>query len=103
MAITYSFLFLTNSARDESCWEKLKHLEMVGSLWFKQILVYIDEDFTINWTQSNYLSPVLTGKFCRGVAEKVHLKRIFTGGEYAVIHSKRIFTSGGYTVIHSCV
>ena len=46
----------------------------VGSLWRKQFLVQIDEDFAINRIQPNFLSLLLTGKFRRGVKE-VLLKR----------------------------
>ena len=40
--------------------------------------VYIDEEFAINEIQTKILSLLLTGKFRRGVTERVRLKRIFT-------------------------
>ena len=46
--------------------------------------MYIDEDFAINCTQPNFLSLLLTGKFRRGVIERVRFKRIFTSGVYTV-------------------
>ena len=39
-----------------------------------QIFVYIDEEFAINGIQPKFLSLLLTGKFCRGVSERVRLK-----------------------------
>ena len=60
-------------------------LQEVQSLWRKQIFVYIDEEFAINGIQPKFLSLLLTGKFHRGVTERVHLKRIFTSGEKPVI------------------
>ena len=47
--------------------------------------VYIDEEFGINRFRPKFLSLLLTGKFRTGVTERVHLKRIFTRGEYTVI------------------
>ena len=47
--------------------------------------MYIDEEFAINGIQSKFLVLLLTGKFRRGVTERVRLKRIFTSGEYTVI------------------
>ena len=43
--------------------------------------MYIDEEFAINRIQPKFLSLLLTGKFLRGVTERVHLKRILTSGE----------------------
>ena len=57
----------------------------VQSLWPKHIFVYIDEEFAIIGIQPKFLSLLLTGKFCRGVTERVRLKRIFTSREYTVI------------------
>ena len=48
------------------------------------IFVYIDEEFAIIGIQPTFLSHSLTGKFRRGVTERVRLKRIFTRGEYTV-------------------
>ena len=50
-------------------------------MWRKQIFVYIDEDFAINRIQHNFVSPSMTGKFRRGVTERVCLKIIFKSGE----------------------
>ena len=47
--------------------------------------MYIDEEFVINGIQPKFLSLLLTGKFRRGVTERVRLKRIFTSGENTVI------------------
>ena len=64
---------------------KRQFLQKVRSLWGDQIFVYIDEEFMINGIQSKFLSLLLTGKFRRGVTERVHLKRIFTSCELTVI------------------
>ena len=40
------------------------------------IYVHIAEVFAINCVQPNLLSPLLIGKFCRGMTERVDLKRI---------------------------
>ena len=64
---------------------KRQLLQKVRSLWCKQIFVYIDEEFAINGIQSKFLSLLLTGKFRRGVTERVRLQRIFTRSEYTVI------------------
>ena len=47
--------------------------------------MYIDEEFAINGIQPKFLSFLLTGKFRRGVTERVCLKRVFTSGEYIFI------------------
>ena len=60
-------------------------LQKVRSLWRKQIVVYIDEKFAIIGILPTFLTLLLTGKFRRGVTERVRLKRIFTRGEYTVI------------------
>ena len=65
--------------------KRLQFLQKVRSLWHKQIFVYIDEEFAINGIQPKFLSLLLTGKYRRGVTERVRLKRIFTSGEYTVI------------------
>ena len=49
--------------------------------------VYIHEEFAIDGIQPKFLSLLLTGKFCRGVTERVRLKRVFTSGEFTVIAS----------------
>ena len=47
--------------------------------------VHIDEDFPISELQPNFQSLLLTGKFRRGVTERIRLKRVLTSGEYTVI------------------
>ena len=64
---------------------KRQFLQKVRSLWRKQIFVYIDEEFAINGIQPKFLSLLLTGKFRRGVTERVHLKKIFISCESTVI------------------
>ena len=64
---------------------KRQFLKKVRLLWRKQIFVYIDEEFAINGIQPKFVSLLLTGKFRRGVTERVRLKRIFTGGEFTII------------------
>ena len=49
------------------------------------LCVHVDEEFEKNRIQSKFLSLLLTGKFRRGVTERVRLKRIFTRGAYTVI------------------
>ena len=65
--------------------KKRRFLQEVRSLWHKQNFVYIDEGFAIDLIQPNFLSLLLTGKFRRGVTERVRLKRIFKRGVYTVI------------------
>ena len=60
---------------------KCQFLQKVQSLWRNQIFVYIDEEFALYGIQPKFLSLLLTGKFRRGVTERVHLKRIFTSGD----------------------
>ena len=75
-----------NCIHDENCTEKTRlFLQKVGSLWRKQISVYIDEEFAINMVQPKFLSLLLTGKFGRGVTERVRLNRIFTSSKYTII------------------
>ena len=64
---------------------KRQFLHRIRSLWRKHIFVYKDEEFAINGIQPKFLSLLLTGKFRRGVTERVRLKRIFTSGEQTVI------------------
>ena len=52
--------------------------------------MYVDEEFAINGIQAKFLSLLLTGKFRRGMTERVRLKRIFTSGEYTVIQRQCI-------------
>ena len=51
-------------------------LQKVWWLWHKQIFVYIDEDFAINWIRPEFLSILLTGKIRIGVTERGSLKDI---------------------------
>ena len=60
-------------------------LQKVRSLWRKQIFVYIDEKFAINGIYPKFLSLLLTGKFRRGVTERVRLLGIFTSDDCTVI------------------
>ena len=64
---------------------KRQFLQKVLNLWRKQIFVYIDEEFAINRIRPKFLSLLLTGKFRRGVTERVRLKRIFANGVNTVI------------------
>ena len=50
-------------------------LQKVLCLWRKQIVVYIDEDFAINWIRSKFLSLLLTGKIHIGVTERGSFKK----------------------------
>ena len=45
-------------------------LQKVLCLWRKQIFVYIDEDFAINWIRSKFLSLLMTGIIRIGVTER---------------------------------
>ena len=51
-------------------------LQKVWFLWCKQIFVYLDEDFAINWIRPKFLSILLTGKIRVGVTEMSSLKSI---------------------------
>ena len=67
-----------------------KFLQKVRSLWRKQIFVHIDEEFAINGIQTKFLSLLLTGKFRRGVTERVRVKKNHKGCIYrysASVHS----------------
>ena len=44
-------------------------LQKVLSLWRKQIFVYIDEDFAINWIRPKFLSLLMTGIIRIGMTE----------------------------------
>ena len=77
---------LAKSDRDESCTGKLAPISPKGPKFVAQTDFCVkDEEFAINGIQPKFLSLLLTGKFCRGVTERVHLKRLFTSGEYTVI------------------
>ena len=69
---------------DESCTGKLASISPKSPKFVAHLFVYIYEGYAINGIQAKFLSLLLTGKFRRGVAERVRLKRIFTRGEYTV-------------------
>ena len=50
-------------------------VQKVWCLWRKQIYVYKDGDFAINWICPKFLSLLLTVKIRIGVAEKGSLKK----------------------------
>ena len=45
-------------------------LQKVLCLWRKQIFVYIDDDFAINWIRPKFLSLLMTGIIRIGVTER---------------------------------
>ena len=56
--------------------ENFRQLQQkVWCLWRKQIFVYIDEDFAINWICLKFLSLLLTGKIRIGVTERGSFKK----------------------------
>ena len=70
--------------------------------------MYIVEEFAINRVQPKFLSILLTGKFRRGVTERVPLKRIFTSREYSysaavysiiLLFANRLSTESNFSVI----
>ena len=66
---------------------KRQFLQKGRSLWRSQMFLFIDEAFPINIIRPKFLSLLLTGKFRRGAAERVPLKRIFTSGvNSAAVH-----------------
>ena len=50
-------------------------LQKVLCLWGKQILVYIDEDFAINWIPPKFLRLLMTGIIRIGVTERGSFKK----------------------------
>ena len=50
-------------------------LQKVLCLWRKQIFVYIDEDFAINWFRPKFLSILSTGIIRIGVIERGSFKK----------------------------
>ena len=53
---------------------------------FRFVCTYVDEEFAINGIQPKFrIGLLLTGKYRRGVTERVPLKRILAIGEYNVI------------------
>ena len=50
-------------------------LQKVLCLWCKQIFVYIDEDFAINWIRPKFLSLLMTGIIRIGVTERGSFKK----------------------------
>ena len=50
-------------------------LQKVLCLWRKQVFVYIDEDFAINWIRPKFLSVLMTGVIRVGVTERGSFKK----------------------------
>ena len=50
-------------------------LQKVLCLWLKQIFVFIDEDFAINWIRTKFLSLLMTGIIRVGVTERGSYKK----------------------------
>ena len=50
-------------------------LQKVLCLWHKQIFVYIDEDFAINWIRTKFLILLMTGIIRVGVTERGSYKK----------------------------
>ena len=50
-------------------------LQKVLCLWRKQIFLYMDEDFAINWIRPTFLSLLMTGIIRIGVTERGSLKK----------------------------
>ena len=50
-------------------------LQKVLRLWHKQIFVYIEEDFAINWIRPKFLSLLMTGIIRIGVTERGSFKK----------------------------
>ena len=50
-------------------------LQKFWCLWRKQIFVYIDENFAINWIYPKFLSLLATDKICIGGTERGSLKK----------------------------
>ena len=50
-------------------------LQKVLCFWRKQIFVYTDEDFAINWIRPTFLSLLMTGIIRIGVAERGSFKK----------------------------
>ena len=49
-------------------------LQNLLCLWHKEIFVYIDEDFAINWICPKFLSIMMTGKIRKGMTESGSFK-----------------------------
>ena len=60
-------------------------LQKVFCLWRKQIFVYIDEDFAMNWIRQKFLSVLMNGIIRIGVTERGRFKKIFGSGAYPVL------------------
>ena len=54
-------------------------------MWHKQIFVYVDEDFAVNWICPKFLSLLLSGKIPIGVDRKVYSQNVLVSGEYPII------------------
>ena len=74
-----NFFFVFNFAVKVVQKNERQFLPKVRSLWRKQIFVCKDEEFAINVIQPKCLSLLLTGKFRRGVTERVHLTLLISG------------------------
>ena len=55
--------------------ENFRQPQKVLCLWHKQIFVYIDEDFAINWIRPKFLSLLMTGIIRKGVTERGSFKK----------------------------
>ena len=65
---------LVKCDRDESCIGKLAPISPKDPKFVrKHIAVYIDEEFVINGMKPKFLSLLLTGKFRKGVTDRVRL------------------------------
>ena len=60
-------------------------LQKVLCLWHKELFVYIDEDFALNYIRSKFLSLLTTGIIRIGVTERGSFKKIFGSGAYPVL------------------
>ena len=87
----FLFSMLAKCDLDESCTGKLAPISPKGPKFVAQTdFLYIDEEFAIYGIQPKFLSLLLSGKFRRGVTERVGLKRIFTSGEYTLTVIQRL-------------
>ena len=75
-------------------------LQRVLYLWRKQIFVYIDEDFAINWIRPKFLSLLMTGIIRIGVTErgsKIFEKRCISCSSTAAQSMKLPLTYSEFT------
>ena len=73
-------------------------LQKVLCLWRKQIFVYIDEDFAINWIHPKFLSLLMTGIIRIGVTERGSFKKIFGSSAYPALQRLLPLTNSEFTV-----